>query len=146
MAPDVPYPITIVPAAQLEAKILATVGNSQHLDCNGNWVNHRDGADSRIIQQYRNGYVGADAGGFWPNGIWPPIQNQTSPNQIPVATGTYTDQPVTAGFTVCTESAHDGIPDAWKSARGLSLTDPNLHNAIGPTGLTRLEEYMAGPQ
>ena len=39
-------------------------------------------------------------------------------------------------------SANDGIPDEWKKARGLSLTDPNVANAMNAEGYTELEVYL----
>jgi hypothetical protein len=135
-----PFPIQVDPATNLDSILLPTVGNSQHVDCNGNWVSHRDQSDSRIISQYQtNG-----SGGFWPNASYPPIANQTSPNQIPVPTSQWTDVPVT-GFPVCTETLHDGIPDQWKTRFGLSTTDPNLYKTIDPAvGLPYIEVYAAG--
>src|SRR5580704_15377242 len=59
------FPIIPDPASSLDNVLLPTVGNSQHLDCSGNWVSHRDAADSRIIAQYQSG----GAGGYWPNGV-----------------------------------------------------------------------------
>jgi hypothetical protein len=39
-------------------------------------------------------------------------------------------------------SAHDGIPDTWKMARGLSVTDPHLRNLTNADGYTELEVYL----
>jgi pectate lyase len=128
------FPISADPASSLDSLLLPTVGNSQHLDCSGNWVSHRDAADSRVINQYKNG----GNGGFWPNGI-----TQAGPPSIPKPNSDYQDNPVT-GFNACTESMHDGIPDQWKTQKGLSTTDPNLHNAVGPNGYTWLENYLSG--
>jgi hypothetical protein len=99
-------------------------GNSQHVDCNGNWVSHRDSADSRVISQYKN----RSSGGFRPNGVV-----DAGSFAIPNPISNWTDQPVT-GFSVCTESLHDGIPDQWKSNQGLSTTDPNLYKTVAPNG------------
>lgn len=133
------FPITPIPAVNLDAAILPTVGNSRHVDCNGNWATHRDAADSRIITRYQNG----SPGGFWPNDSYPPIQNQTSPNQIPVPTTDWTDIPITSGFQTCTESLHDGIPDAWKTLHGFSTSDAGLANRVDPNnGFTYVEVYL----
>jgi len=107
--------------------LIPIVGNSQHLDCTGNWVSHRDAADARAINQYKTG----GKGGFWPNAM-----TQAGATSIPDPTSDYQDHPVTSGFQVCTESMHDGIPDQWKSKRGLSTTDPNLHKTKAPNGYT----------
>jgi hypothetical protein len=136
MAPSNAFPIVPDAATNLDSVLLGTVGNSQHLDCNGNWVSHRDPQDNRIINQYRNG----GDGGFWPNGVTFSGVGLTSAN-FP---GTdWQDAPVVNG-TTCAESMHDGIPDAWKQAKGLSTTDPNLYKTVAPNGFTWLENYLSG--
>jgi hypothetical protein len=132
-------PITVDPATNLDAVILPTVGNSQHLNCSGNWVSHRDAADQRVVAQYQNN----STGGFWPNGITYTITNQTSPGQIPQPTAGWQDNPVING-TACTESLHDGIPDQWKTAKGLSTTDSSVATTTAPNGYTWLENYLNG--
>ncbi len=129
------FPISADPVGNLDSVILPTVGNSQHLDCNGKWVSHRDAADQRIVHQYQTG----GPGGYWPNGLTSVVSS------VPRPTSGWTDQPVT-GFSVCSESMHDGIPDQWKINQGLSITDPNLHKATAPNGYTYLENYMNGSQ
>jgi pectate lyase len=128
------FPIVPDPADNLDSILLGTIGNSQHLDCNGNWVSHRDAADTRIVQQYQNG----GSGGFWPNGV-----TFTGQSSFPQPTGNWQDNPVT-NFTACTESLHDGIPDSWKAAKGLSTTDGTVHNTVAPNGYTWLENYING--
>jgi len=129
------FPITADAANTLDELLLPIVGNSQHLDCTGNWVSHRDAADSRVISQYKTG----GKGGFWPNAM-----TQAGVTSIPTPTSDYQDHPMTSGFTACTESMHDGIPDQWKTSKGLSTTDPNLHKAKAPNGYTWLENYLNG--
>ncbi len=129
------FPISADPVANLDTVLLATVGNSQHLDCNGKWVSHRDSADQRIVTQYQT----HAAGGYWPNGL------TLTTTSLPTPKSAWSDQPVT-NFTACTESLHDGIPDQWKSSQGLSTTDPNLYKTTAPNGYTYLENYMNGPQ
>ena len=75
-----------------------------------------DSNDSRIISQYQN----RGNGTFFTNA----------------------SQPGVSGGTACTESLHDGIPDQWKSAHGLSTTDPSLHKQTAPNGYTYLENYI----
>jgi hypothetical protein len=130
------FPIAADPVENLDGILTPTVGNSQHLDCDGNWVSHRDAADQRIIAQYKSG----GSGGYWPNGI-----TLADVSSIPSVLSGWIDNPVTRGFSACTESQHDGIPDQWKQARGLSTTDPRLYSAKGPNGYTYLENYMNGP-
>jgi hypothetical protein len=134
MAASNAFPIVPDAAENLDSVMLGTVGNSQHVDCSGNWVAHRDSADQRIISQYQNG----GSGGFWPNGVT--FAGQSS---IPTPTSNWQDHPVT-NFTACQESLHDGIPDQWKTVKGLSTTDPNLYKAVAPNGYTYLENYLNG--
>jgi pectate lyase len=133
------FPIVADPAANLGNILLPTIGNSQHLDCSGNWVSHRDPEDTRIINQYKN----HGDGGFWPNGVTAAITNQSSPSQIPTPSTNWQDHPQT-GFSVCQESMHDGIPDQWKASKGLSTSDPNLYRTTAPNGYTWLENYLNG--
>jgi hypothetical protein len=63
---------------------------------------------------------------------------QAGATSIPTPTSDYQDHPMTSGFTA---SMHDGIPDQWKTTKGLSTTDPNLHKAKAPNGYTWLENY-----
>jgi pectate lyase len=135
MPPSNKFPIVPDPAANLDTLLLPTIGNSQHLDCNGNWVSHRDAADSRIVAQYQSG----GSGGYWPNAVT--FTGQTS---SPQPTADWQDAPVVNG-TPCVESLHDGIPDQWKKSKGLSTTDANLYKKVdSKTGYTYLEEYLAG--
>jgi hypothetical protein len=39
---------------------------------------------------------------------------------------------------------HDGIPDQWKNAHGLSTSDPTLHKQQASNGYTYLENYLNG--
>ncbi len=117
------FPINADPEANLDSVVLPIVGNSQMVDCNGNWVNRRDSVDTRIITQY---------------------QNNTAGGYFTVADATHSIPTIAAG-TPCTESLSDGIPDQWKTAQGLSTTDPNLYNEVAPNGYTYLENYMNGP-
>jgi hypothetical protein len=126
------FPITADPADSLDDILLPTVGNAQHRDCTTGWVSHRDAADNRIINQYKTG----GSGGFWPNGV-----TQAGPSSVPAPNSNYQDHPVT-GFSACTESMHDGIPDQWKQMKGLSTSDPSLHNQTAPNGYTWLENYL----
>jgi hypothetical protein len=132
------FPIIVDFADDLDSIMLSTVGNSQHVDCGGGWVSHRDAADQRIISQYRNGH----SGGFWPNGVTY-SGGKPGGGADPAPTADWQDQPVLNG-TVCTESLHDGIPDTWKQAKELSLTDTTLHKLVAPNGYTWLENYLNG--
>jgi hypothetical protein len=129
-----PFPIIPDAANNLDNVLLGTVGNSQHVDCSGNWVTHRDSADLRIVTQYQNG----TNGGFWPNGV-----TYTGLSSYPAPTSNWQDHPVT-NFAACQESLHDGISDQWKTLKGLSTTDAGLYKKIAPNGYTYLENYLNG--
>jgi uncharacterized protein YjdB len=118
------FPITADSAESLNAVILHTVGNSQGLSCDGTWVNRQDAPDARIISLYESN--GADD-------LYP---ETNSPPSAPY------NQPTIAAGTACTESLHDGIPDAWKALKGLSTSDPSLYRASAPNGYTWLENYL----
>ena len=112
------FPIEADDEGDLDSVMLGTVGNSRGVDCSGNWFNRRDSNDARIISQYQN----RGNGTFFTNA----------------------SQPSVSGGSACTESLHDGIPDQWKSANGLSTTDPSLYKQTAPNGYTYLENYMNG--
>lgn len=138
MAASNNFPITVDSAQNLDSILLPTVGNSRHLDCLGNWVSHRDAQDARIIAQYQSG----SSGGYWPNGVTFTGQPISS---LPTPTTAWQDAPITSGFTACTETLRDGIPDAWKSKYGLNLTDTTLYKTIDPTwGVPYIEVYYDG--
>jgi hypothetical protein len=140
MAASNAFPIVVDPVTNLDAILTGTaganpVGASAHVDCNGNWVASQDPQDVRIIKQYLTG----GSGGYWPNGV-----TTTGSSTIPTPTANWTDTPNVAGFTACTESLHDGIPDQWKKAQGLSTTDATVASQVAANGYTNLENYMNG--
>jgi len=113
------FPIQADSVSDLDNVMLNTVGNSQHLDCGGNFVANRDSQDARVIAQYQaNG-----PGNFF--------------------TGQFNAPSIPAG-SACSESEHDGIPDQWKQANGLSTTDSTLYKQTAPNGYTYLENYLNG--
>ncbi len=132
--PATNFPIIADPAESLDAILPPTVGNSQHLDCNGAWVNHRDDADTRIIEQYQS----KGPGGFWPNGI---TVTGKAALPLPAPAPEWQDRPVVNGAT-CAESLQDGIPDQWKKLQGLSTTKRELYKSVAPDGYTVLEHYL----
>jgi hypothetical protein len=79
----------------------------------------RDAVDARIVSEARNG-TGKIINNENEVGGWPDYKSADSP--------------------VC--SANDGIPDAWKKAHGISLTDANVANAVNDEGYTELEVYL----
>jgi len=120
-APTSMQAITTTPADAAYTAVLADAGNSKRLDCLGKWVGNYDSVDTRVINDVRNGTGQiindpSDVGG------WPSL----SPG------------------TPCTESLHDGIPDQWKAASGLSSSDAGLAQRLAPNGFTYLENYLNG--
>jgi pectate lyase len=113
------FPIQVDSVTGLDSVLLATVGNSQRPDCDGNWASNRDVHDARIIEQYKTRGKGA------------------------AFSGQFSSPAIPAG-TPCDSSLHDGIPDAWKKSRGLSLTDGGLWSRKAPNGYTYLENYLNG--
>ncbi len=113
------FPINADSVSDLENVMLNVVGNSQHLDCSGNFVGNRDSQDARVINQYKSG----GSGNFF--------------------TGQFS-APSVAGGSACTESLHDGIPDQWKQLNGLSTSDSTLYKQTAPNGYTYLENYLNG--
>jgi pectate lyase len=113
------FPIQPDSVTDLDNIMLNTVGNSQHLDCGGNFVSNRDSQDARVISQYKSN----GSGHFF--------------------TGQFSAPSIAAG-SACTESQHDGIPDQWKQANGLSTSDSTLYKQTAPNGYTYLENYLNG--
>jgi pectate lyase len=134
--PATDFPIIADPVESLDAILLPTIGNSQHLSCDGTWIKHRDDADTRIIAQYQS----QGAGGFWPNGI---TVTGRAALRLPTPSAEWQDRPVVSGAP-CAESLHDGIPDQWKKLQGLSTTDLDLYKSVAPDGYTILEHYLNG--
>jgi pectate lyase len=48
------FPIIADPVANLDNVLIPTVGNSQHLNCDGTWASNRDSQDARVINVYQN--------------------------------------------------------------------------------------------
>jgi hypothetical protein len=115
-------PISIDIANNLSVSLIPTVGASQKLNdstCLGNLVANRDSLDARYVSEFQNG-----------TGI---SNNILTPGPLPSL----------AAGTPCRQSLHDGIADAWKVSRGLSLTDPTLGSTVDPaTGYTYFEDYV----
>ena len=119
--PTLPYPITVQSAAELDNKVLPTVGASHRLDCMGNWVESRDTVDRRVISEYHNlqgnYYVNEESvGGF----------------------------PVIDPGTACTDTDHDGMPDQWETAKGLNPNNASDGPTLHTSGYSNLERYLNG--
>lgn len=79
----------------------------------------RDAVDARIVSEVRNG-TGRIINDEQEVGGWPAYASGEGP----------------------VDTAHDGIPDAWKKAHGLSLNDPSVAHAVNGEGYTQLEVYL----
>jgi pectate lyase len=119
--PTQQHPIMADDVNNLENILFPTVGASQRLDCNGNWVFNRDAVDTRLINEYKAG-----------TGTIPTSETQ-------VGGFPYIDP-----GTACVDSDHDGIPDAWEIAHGLNPKDPSDGRKLNQDGYTNLEHFLNG--
>lgn len=127
------FPIVADDVNNLDAILLQTVGNSQHLDCQGNFVNNRDSQDSRVIQEYQNKGSGGNFGNHTNDGnpqYSPNYNGPLPPNNAPA---------IPAG-TVCPMTFVVGIYDGWLQKWGLPLNDPALGNKKDPRSLYTYED------
>jgi pectate lyase len=115
------FPIVADDANSLEIALFPTVGDSQRLDCNGNWVPKRDSVDARLLAEYKQG-----------KGILPHSEDEVG--GFP---------PIDPG-TACADSSHDGIPDVWKIARGLNPKKSSVADKLNSDGYTNLEHFLSG--
>lgn len=102
------------------------VGASRYLAGDGTWVNSRDNAETRIINEYLTG-TGPNA----------------SPKSVEIANGGAL--PVLVPGTPYVDSDHDGMPDIWELKYGFNPND----NSDGPKdkdadGYTNVEEFLNG--
>jgi pectate lyase len=121
--PNTTFPIATDDVNTLDTVIPVGVGASQRLDCLGNWVSMRDSYDTRILTDYVNGNY--------------------SIGSIPTASSS-TAYPVIDPGTPCASTAHDGLPDAWKTKYGFSAADTTVANTTTMNGFTYLENYLNG--
>jgi pectate lyase len=114
-----PVPIPTDSVNNLESVLLPTVGASQRLDCNGNWILNRDSVDARIIQEYNTN-----------RGIVPNRESEVG------------GFPTIANGTPCTDTDHDGIPDAYEDAHGLNKNSASDGPVIAANGYSNVENYL----
>ncbi|MGC4030265.1 MAG: hypothetical protein QM754_00760 [Tepidisphaeraceae bacterium] len=106
-------PVTVLPAEQAVAEVVARAGNSLH----------RDAIDQRQIDQLKSfGKLGKNP------------QTEADVGGAPATQPANTNAPV--------DTDRDGIPDAWETAHGLSPTDPNDGKQLTASGYTNLETYL----
>jgi len=79
----------------------------------------RDSVDARAVADVRNG-AGRIINSEKEVGGWPTYASGEAP----------------------VDTANDGIPDEWKKAHSLSLSDPDVANAVNAEGYTQLEVYL----
>lgn len=115
------FPIIPDPAITLENTVISTVWASQGLNCSGTVVNTRDSIDTRIITEYFSG-----------TGTIP--QNESD-------VGWFTT--INPG-TPCLDGDNDGIPNLAETRVGMDPSNPTDASLIGPSGYSRIEEFLAG--
>jgi pectate lyase len=113
------FPIVADDTNGLESIVFATVGDSQRLNCNGNWVPRRDSVDARLITEYQSG-----------KGILPRSEKDVG------------GFPSVDPGTACPDKNHNGIPDAWEASHGLKA--PADANKLQNDGYTNLEHFLNG--
>jgi hypothetical protein len=116
---DPTFPIVADASSTLDSVLIGLVGNSRYVSCDGTWTSRRGTEDAAMIHEYQTKATGS---------LW------TAPSG-------YQTAPVANG-TACVESQHDGIPDQWKTLKGLSTTDSSVANSKAPNGYTWLENYL----
>jgi hypothetical protein len=120
LAPET-FPIAADDVNSLEALLFASVGDSQRLDCKGNWVPKRDAVDARLIKEY-----------------------QTSTGTVPASEDNVGGFPAIDPGKACADFDHDGIPDEWELAHGLNPKNPADGAKVTPDGYTNLEHFLNG--
>lgn len=121
------FPIVADPVENLDAVLLDTVGNSGHLDCQGNLVGNRDSQDARVISQYK----ARGPGGAWLG----PDYNGPGFGGAPA---------IPAG-TLCPMTFSVGLYDGWIQKYGLPTNDPLLWQKTDPkSGFLYIEDFLNG--
>jgi hypothetical protein len=122
--PDAPIPIRVQSATDAYNSVLNDVGADARVTCAGDWVDNSDVVDQRIISEV--------------------IQN-TGPGKTPVTEDDVGGFPSIKSGTACTDSDHDGMPDAFETRYNLnpsSAADAAVDS--NGDGYTNLEEYLNG--
>ena len=115
-------PISTTNAMDAYDQVLVGAGANMGLNCDGTFFSRRDAIDTRIVNDVING-------------IGKIIDD---PSQVG---GWLTISPADP----CTDSDHDGMPDAWEEKYGFNPNDPSdaNQNANG-NGYTNIEEFLNG--
>jgi hypothetical protein len=129
LAPFSFEPVTTESAEEAYARVVAHAGAT---------LPKRDTLDARIAYEAANG-TALFGGPTWPTtqGFNPAIP--TGIIDVPSDVGGW---PVLNSLPAPADTDHDGMPDDWETARGLDPSFADDRNFIGPSGYTRLEEYL----
>jgi hypothetical protein len=119
-------PVTVQDAEKLEAVLQASVGASQRLGVDGEWLDGRDMVDQRFLEEYRTG--------TYLNEKFPWHEDQVGGFPVPAKTAEpYPD------------ADKDGMADDWEKRFGLNPADSSDaasdHNG---DGYTNLEAFLNG--
>lgn len=114
--PSEPNPILADTTTGLDAKILATVGNSQGLTCDGSWFSRRNAIDLMLVQSYPNGK------GQLYNGQY--------------------NAPTAAAGTPCDEDPVNHLPIVYEAKYLIKPGTPPW--TVGKSGYPIIEEYANG--
>lgn len=128
--PFTAFPVVTETAEDAYTRVLAHVGAT---------LPKRDTIDARIVHEAATGT--ATFGGT----TWPKVQGWDTTVaygiiDLPSNVGGW---PELASVPAPADADHDGMPDDWETARTLNPNDANDRNLIGPSGYTRLEEYLS---
>jgi hypothetical protein len=114
--PSEPNPIVPDSTTGLDSKILATIGNSQGLTCDGSWFSRRNAIDMMLVQAYPNG-------------------------QGQLFNGQY-NAPTAAKGIPCDEDPVNHLPLAYEAKYLIPAGTPPW--TIGKSGYPIIEEYANG--
>lgn len=114
--PPEPNPIVPDSTTGLDTKILATVGNSQGLTCDGSWFSRRNAIDLMLVQSYPNGKGQLFTGQF--------------------------NAPTAAAGTPCDEDPINHLPIVYEAKYLIKPGTPPW--TVGKSGYPIIEEYANG--
>jgi hypothetical protein len=150
------YPGPTVAATETDATqayidVLAYAGNCRGLNADGSWTVRRDAVDKRVLYEIQNG-TGKIIDAPWSNSCVGLCRGAgyylTSTDYTNAGVTDSLDSygyPILSAGTPYTDIDHDGMPDEWEVAMGLS---PNIASDArldtDGDGYTNLEEYLNG--
>ena len=100
----------------------------------GNWVENRDTADSRVVNNARTNFDPA----------WGDVYNSNYQQFGPAHEDDVGGFPILASGTACTDTDHDGMPDQWETAKGLNPNNASDGPTLHTSGYSNLERYLNG--